>query len=159
MKQAVGTTSIFKAVLAFTFIFSGFLAITIVYNKVFKMKNEILSILERYEGATTDTIGIINNYLENNGYTTKGNCADGEYGIGDLSSKKLEKVTGNKQYYYCLSDCTSNNCSVKTSGNKIYYSLRLFFKFNLPFVGDIFTFNINGQTKAIKYYTTKQKLS
>jgi len=33
MKQAVGTTTVFKLVLAFTLLFSAFLAVAITYNK------------------------------------------------------------------------------------------------------------------------------
>ena len=74
MKQATTTSTMFKAILAFTILFAAFLAIAIVYNKAYKMKNEIISIAEKYEGFNPTAVRIVNNYLKNNGYRTTGNC-------------------------------------------------------------------------------------
>lgn len=164
MKQTVATTTIFKAVLVFTFLFAGFLAIAIVYNRAYKMKNESISVIEKYEGATPRAIGIINNYLSNNGYTTKGNCKDGEYGVKNLNSTDIEQVTNNNEkYYYCISYyCATTSCSINSNltpnGNKIFYKYKLFFKFNLPFLGELFTFEVTGETKGISLYSENQKL-
>ena len=48
MKNAVTTSEIFKYILLFTFLFAAFLALAITYNRVFKIKNEAISILEKY---------------------------------------------------------------------------------------------------------------
>ena len=150
MREATGTTTTMKMALAFTILFSAFLAIAITYNKAFKLKNETLSILEKYEDEKKKSLGIINNYLKNNGYNTKGKCKDGEFGVDDLNLNVYESASSGKNYYYCLSNYTKNN--------RIYYKFNLFFKFNLPFLGDITTFNINGETKPIKLYSDNQKL-
>lgn len=143
MKSTVETTQIFKYILLFTFLFSAFLALTITYNKVYKLKNETISIFEKYEGVTTKSLSIVNKYLKNSGYNTKGNCKTGWFGVTNLDGTSYEKVTSSsKKYYYCLS---------YTNNQKIYYKLELFYKFNLPFVGEIITFTINGETKGIKY--------
>lgn len=156
MKSTVTTSESFKYILVFTFLFAAFLALAITYNRVFKQKNEIISIMEKYEGISTTSLNIINNYLKTTGYSIKGQCEVNEYGIKDLDNNIYEKVTNTKEeYYYCLSDKLLKN----DNGDKIYYDIKLFFKFNLPFVGDLFTFKITGETKEIKYYSTKQRLS
>lgn len=156
MKNALTTSEIFKYILLFTFLFAAFLALAITYNRVFKQKNEIISIMEKYEGISTTSLNIINNYLKTTGYSIKGQCEVNEYGIKDLDNNIYEKVTNTKEkYYYCLSDKLLKN----DNSDKIYYDIKLFFKFNLPFVGDLFTFKIAGETKGIKYYSTKQRLS
>lgn len=158
MKQAVATTTVFKAVLAFTILFSAFLAVAITYNKVYKLKNETISILEKYEGVNDISIKIINNYLYNSGYNTKGNCEAGEYGVVDLKNNTYELAQNNKQYYYCLNYfCTEDIC--KLNKNEIFYKTKLFFKFNIPFLGELAVFKITGDTKGIKYYDVNQKLS
>ena len=95
MRAAIGTQTIFKAILIFTLIFVAFITVAITYNKVYKLKNETIAILERYEGIDSkdQTIGIINNYLRNNGYNSKGKCdiQNNEYGIADLYSAKFAK--------------------------------------------------------------------
>lgn len=156
MKSSITTTQVFKYVLLFTFLFAIFLALAITYNKVFKMKNETISIIEKYEGVIKGkkSLEIVNNYLFNKGYNTKGYCDNDEYGVKDLGSSTYELSQSNVKYYYCLSD------RVVTGENKdrIYYNIKLFYKFNLPFIGDILTFNITGETKAIQYYSDSQKL-
>ena len=84
MREAIGTETIFKAVIIFTLIFAAFLAVAITYNKAYRMKNQAMYILEKYEGINDNSLRIINNYLKNNGYKTTGNCESGEYGINNL---------------------------------------------------------------------------
>lgn len=155
MKSTVTTSEIFKYILLFTFLFAAFLALAITYNKVFKLKNETISIMEKYEGISYNSLTIINNYLKNNGYTTEGYCESDEYGVKDLNNPDYEEVNDTREkYFYCLSDKTVTN----SNGSKIYYNVKLFFKFNLPFVGDLFTFKITGESKGIKYYSEDQRL-
>jgi len=158
MKQAVGTTTVFKLVLAFTLLFSAFLAVAITYNKAYKLKNETISILEKYEGVNKKSLKIINNYLHNSGYNTRGSCDVGEYGVKDLNKEAYELAKNNERYYYCINYyCTTRSC--KVNGNEdIFYKVKLFFDFNLPFFGELTTFKITGDTKAIKLYTRYQKL-
>lgn len=160
MKSTVSTTEIFKYVLLFTFLFSGFIVLTITYNKAFKLKNEGLSIAEKYEGFTQKGLTIFNNYLRNNGYAATGNCDTGEYGVSDLNNPDIEPAQSNKRYFYCLSyRCKNGNCTINDNQNYIYYNLKIFYKFNLPIIGELITFKITGESKAIKLYREDQKLS
>jgi len=163
MKATVTTSTMFKAILAFTFLFSGFLALTITYNRVYKIKNESILMIEKYEGVTDKSLTIINNYLFNSGYDTVGNCETGEYGVPDLDEPKYELAQSDKKYYYCLSYyCSYKGCSMDKNkvpnGNEIFYQAKFFFKFNLPIMGDLMVFKITGDTKAIKLYSNNQKL-
>lgn len=156
MKSTVTTTETFKYVLLFTFLFSAFLALAITYNRVFKQKNEIITIIEKYEGISDNSLKIINKYLITTNYSTTGECQVDDYGVKDLNSIDLEKVTDSKEkYLYCLSDKVVTN----ENADKIYYNIKLFYKFNLPFIGELFTFRITGETKPIKYYSNEQRLS
>lgn len=165
MRQSIGTTSLFQIIIGFTLLFAAFLAVAVTYNRVFRLKNETLNIIEKYEGISEKSIRIINNYLDNSGYNTMGYCENGEYGISNLSSNTYEKVTNeNKKYYYCLSYyCQDDTCNVNSdklpNGNQIFFKVKLFFKFNIPFIGDLMTFKITGDTKAIKLWGENQKLS
>ena len=68
MRQAIGTTWIMQLVIIFMLIFVAFLALTINYTKAFKIKNELVTIIEKYEGLNYGTsnqsgsIDLINNY-------------------------------------------------------------------------------------------------
>ncbi len=163
MRQTVGTTTLFKIVLAFTFLFAAFLAVAVTYNRVFKLKNEMIGIIEKYEGTTTKSLEIINNYLVSNGYKTKGNCLSNQFGVYDLVGGGYESARNNKQYYYCLNyRCDGNNCKINDknypNGKKVYFGVTLFFKFDLPFFGDLAVFKVNGETKGVKLYRDSQLL-
>ncbi len=138
MREAFGSTWTFQLVLIFMLIFACFLTLVISYSKAYSLKNEALSIVEKYEGVTTTSLEIINNYFHENGYRTKGDCPEGYMGAVDLEGNYSKVDSGNK-YYYCFQE-------EKSEKGTIYYNIRVFFKFNLPVIGDITTFKIEGRT-------------
>lgn len=144
MRETVGNTFIIKLVIVFTLLFSAFLALAISYNKVFKMKNEVLSIIEKYEGVNDTSLNIINNYFYSNGYTTTSKCPDGYMGVNNFEGGAVE-VNSSDKYYFCYKESRLTNANI----NKKVYDVIVFYKFYLPVVGDIFTFNVKGQTKSI----------
>lgn len=151
MRDAVGSTWIFGLVITFTLIFAAFLALALTYAKTYRIKNEMTAIIEKYEGLTLDdslsnmgSISIINQYLHNNGYKATGTCEEGEYGSNDLSSNTLTPTVNGEKYYYCI----------KYIKNEYYqctftFKMRVFYDFNLPVLGQIRKFTINGQTNEM----------
>ena len=150
MREAIGGTWITQLVIIFMLLFVAFLALSLNYTKAFKVKNELLSIIEKNEGVTTGddgTIGIINNYLKINGYKISKTCEIDSYGVTDLNNNTIELVTNNrKKYYYCIRKIASPSSN---NEGKVFYKVNIFFYFNLPVLGDIFTFDINGATGDI----------
>ena len=152
MREAVGTTWIFQLVIIFTLIFVSFLALSINYSRAFRIKNEILSIMEKYEGVGDQegqSISIINNYLRNNAYGVKGSCREGEFGALSLNDNSLEYVTsdGSKNtYYYCVKAISTYTLAKQ---EQFRFNVRIFFRFNLPIIGELMTFSIDGTTMDI----------
>lgn len=142
MRESIGTTSIFQIMLALIFIFVAFIAIAINYNRAYRVKNQAISIFERYEGTRPITIEILNTYLINNGYSDRGKCPTGYYGSTNLNTNTLERATDKKTYFYCVS-----STKVKEG---IKYNIRVFSKFSIPLLGDLLTFKISGETKSVK---------
>ena len=86
----------FGLVIAFILIFAGYLVVTLHYAKTFKLKNEVLTIIEKYNGISSSTgystktsivgagnvyvpksaMGTINAFLSSSGYVTKGYCTN-----------------------------------------------------------------------------------
>ncbi len=150
MRESIGGTWLTGIVIVFMLIFVAFLALSINYTKTFQMKNDILTMIEKKEGFTDGSGGsieLINNYLKSNNYHTKGRCEDGSYGVSNLDSASAEYVSGaSKQYYYCVKKINATTNKYK---KKVYYKADIYFYFNLPVVGDIFKFNIDGTTKDV----------
>ena len=107
MKEAISTTWIVGLMTTFIFLFSGYLAVTISYSRAFKIKDEVLYIIEKHHGMTSDTrylgyersvmtsekvythvpaLQTISAYLYGSGYNTKSTCpsSKGWYGVYDL---------------------------------------------------------------------------
>lgn len=100
-------------------------------------KNDVVEIVEKYEGYTYNSRNIIDNYLRNSGYKTTGTCPTDYYGATALDGASGE--AGAKKSFYCI----------KQNGSKV--DIILFYNFNLPIIGDLVNFNITGQTNVIKY--------
>ncbi|MBR4693496.1 MAG: hypothetical protein IKP07_01680 [Bacilli bacterium] len=94
MKQGIANIWLLGMIIVFIAMFSAYIATTINYSKAFKMKNEMLSIIEKHHGVTSNlgqqgesvtnpgqriTVDLgaaqtINYYLRGMGYNTKGKC-------------------------------------------------------------------------------------
>lgn len=147
MREAIGGTWFTQLIIVFMLIFVAFLALSLNYTKAFKIKNELLTIIEKKEGITTGgdgSIAIMNGYLKANNYGVMKSCVEGSYGITDLNGTTAELVTNNaKKYYYCITKIKSPSSN---NEGKVYYKVNIFFYFNLPVLGDIFKFDVNGST-------------
>lgn len=164
MRDAVGSTWIFSLVISFTLIFAGFLVLALAYSKAYKLKNEMISIFEKYEGFTKTaytinqenesynqrlgSIGIVNQYLNNSGYKSKGVCEIGDYGASDLSDidGALTYITSEsdakEKYYYCITVGETVGCNTTLK-------VKVFYDFNLPIFGQLKKYSITGQTREI----------
>ena len=156
MRESIGATWLYSLVVVFILLFVGFLILALSYSKSFKTKNELINIIERYEGLSTNTVETINKYLNYNGYATKGYCPTdkGKWLASDnLKSNTLVVPTTNQKYYYCIRrEYTSNptkSGKTKTNTSKVYYDVMIFFKFNLPVINTISTFRVDGITADI----------
>ena len=107
MKESIGNFWLLSIVLIFILIFAAYLTVTLNYSKAFKIKNEVLTIIEKRNGITDDQVvkgveskmgagtvlvpnsaqGTINAFLVASGYSTKGSCKGLEgkwYGVKKL---------------------------------------------------------------------------
>lgn len=161
MRESIGSTFVFGLVICFTLIFSGFLVLALNYSRAYKIKNEITSIIERYEGITSKSIigkeqnhdkedtggsiSIINNYLKNNNYKATGLCQPNghTYGVKDLEVPSFEEAQKGQKYYYCLEYKPDySHCSGM-------FKVTVFFDFNLPIIGHLQQFKVSGQTNEM----------
>ena len=145
MRHTIGGTWILQLVIVFILLFAAFIILTLNYSRTVKVKNELIDMVEKYEGLNTNSVTLVNNYLLYNGYTTQGVCAKngenttGIYGAYSLNSSTLEEVRVEEKYYYCVKKYNGAN-------NTNYYQLTVFYKFNLPVIGETGSFSIKGST-------------
>ena len=139
MREAIGGTWLLGLALTFIVFFASFLAVSINYAKAFNVKNSIVDLITKYEGNNCD--------LSDTSYLVTGTCGDGYNGY-NLNGTK---VASGKKAYYCVSDKESTGDSTTISKN--FYRVTIFFKIDLPLMGDIAFFKIKGETESIYFPT------
>jgi len=153
LKESIGTTWTFQLVIVFILIFVSFLIVTLTYSKTFKTKNELINIIEKYEGVSQESLSIMNQYLRYNGYKVTKKCPAGWYGVTSIDKdSRLEYVGNNNihKYYYCLKRESEEGSALA------HYNIKVFFKFTLPVFETIGTFTVNGSTSD--FYKTNDLL-
>ena len=123
--------------------FASFLAISINYSKAFNVKNNVVDLVSKYEGNNCNARNKISEYLRTTGYLVAGNCDLGYKGY-DL---KGNPVYSGKSYYCIKTESTGTDTSIE----KKYYRIEIFFKVDLPILGNITSLNIKGDTEYIFY--------
>ena len=141
MREAVGSTFLFKLMIIFIFFFASFLAIAINYSQAFRTKNQIINVLEQYVGLNSSSRDVISNMTVNSGYYREVDCEGRNEGV-QINNNDGLPING-----VCIdskSIVDENNGAEKT-----YYQVTTYVSFNFPVIGNIFTFPVKGETKII----------
>lgn len=136
MKESISESWTVQLVAAFILLFVAFLALIISYSKSFKTKNEVISIIEKYEGPTNDARDIIASYLISSHYNAEGRCPQD----GLIPYVGYEDEDGDNEFKYCLRP------NLVHDGTLVSYDVVLFYTFNIPVFGEIITFEVKGTT-------------
>lgn len=170
MKEAIGGGWLFTLVIAFVALFACFISVSVNYSKCYKVKDEILNAIEKGHGVNEETITNINSYLADVTYRSKGECPkDGNcwYRFSVNNNKNTASYAADTNYCIAkhsvvskVSD-TKNKNYASTNGaighpESAYYSVAVFFRFDMPVIGDMFQIDVTGETSLI--YLTNDKL-
>ncbi len=142
MRQTFGGTWLMQLMILFILLFVAFIVLSLNYSKTVRIKNQVIGIIEKYEGLNDKSLEIVNSYLVSTNYGVTGVCTkdssqQGLYGALSLDNNSLEEARPNVKYYYCIKKYRGANTSR-------YYQLTVFYKFNLPVVGDRGRFMVKG---------------
>ena len=155
MRESIGGAWLLGLMVTFILFFTSFIIVTINYTRAFRIKNEMLSIIEKFDGLTSSTttregsISVISNFLIRNNQKSTGSCEEGELGAFSLEGPVTFEIVLDKraEYYYCVS---KHNKFDPNEPNKAYYRVTVFFDFNIPVFGELFKFSVNGPTKNVQ---------
>lgn len=137
MREAIGGALLIKLVMFFIVIYVCFLAIAINYSITFRVKNQIINLLEAYEGYDLAK-DKIDEYISSVGYYRSSSLS-----IVDRSDNDSNCHSHNG-YSICLIDEDSID-----EDNKIYYRVTTYVSFDFPIIGKITNFPVSGETKYI----------
>lgn len=152
MREALGSYYALIVVFGFIIIISGFLAFTTNYNKAFKMKNRIITILEKYNNdpnnsnaqkeikAYASSIG----YSASKKYTTSG-CDGVEYTLDSNNTGWCFKVHKEEP--------TIPGKKGNTEYTSRYVDIKTFVSIDVPILNNIFPnlklFTVTGSTRQM----------
>jgi len=157
MKEAIGGTWIFGIVMTFIVIFTTFVSVTTNWSRCYKVKDDIINIIQRNNGVTKHTVTQINATLKDLGYTTTSECpTDGDCWYGFTIGRDEHADNTNKEVNYCIKKVNINKMNsdgtwmgATGSIDRSYYHVVVFFRLNWPVFRMIFNFKVEGQTSQI----------
>lgn len=166
MKEAIGGTWIFTIVIVMIALFTAFISVSTNYARTYKVKDKIISIIEEKRGVNEASLKAINKELNRVGYNSTGRCLGADVANHILGTGKWYGFSRNSiTTVYSQEDNRSNYCIRITNVNKVnvsgvssgapghmprnYYSVVVFFKLDMPVIGDIFTLQLSGETSTI----------
>lgn len=145
MKESIAQAFILNLILFFFVILVLLLFGSINYSKAYKVKNRIITIIEKYgefDSAAKDEI--VDNMVKA-GYqtTTEGNgkCDSDKIKNGGTLVYPVENDASGRHYDYCV-------IKHKSSVGE-YYQVVVYMKFEIPIIGGFLEFPVKGETKAL----------
>ena len=158
MKEAIGGTWIFGIVITLVAFFTAFISFSLNYSRCYKVKNEMLSVIERNNGVNKDSITEINKYINSIGYSGVGKCepqGNAACLAGFKKSDNAQSFTSisSQQYNYCIEKMVMNrdgkNSQITGMPTSAYYHVRVFFTLDMPIVGQFFNLKVEGETATV----------
>lgn len=147
MKEAFGGTMTFYIIIVFLLLINAYLAFSVNYTKAFRVKNQIISLIEQHEGYTEDAKEEIRAYLNDIKYV-------------DIDQGYMNNVTRHDGNYVCehgycykVTVVGEENDSTNELYRGTYYSIITFVNIDIPIFNKIFpnlnVFQVKGETKMI----------
>lgn len=144
MRDAIGGIYNLTFIAVFMLVISGYLAFSVSYNKAFKVKNKVISVLEQYEHYNNDSKKAIIDYMNQIGYNASIKLTADELGKGWKCPKDLKGVC----YKW-----TVEPGSIEAGIPKGYYSVKTAVDIDVPifnkFLPYMTFFQTQGDTMTI----------
>lgn len=144
MRESFGGAFMIKLVLVFIVIYITFMGVAIEYAKVFRVKNQVINMLEQsqYKIGDTSVEDKIDTYLSSVPYNRAGT-------IG-VENKCNNSITENNSYKYitrgvCIEQFVDDNAV------NAHFKVTVYISIDFPFFGINMTLPISGETKTIRY--------
>lgn len=149
MRDAFGSTFMFKLIIIFIVFYVSFMTIAVSYAKVFRIKNEVINILEQYQFDSNNLSewnnivnGKVDPYLSSFGYKYTDNET-----IRENCTKKGGKLSNNGV-------CVVRN-DLDTKGRSVYYNVVVYLVISFPVFSQDFVVPITGESATINFPQVK----
>ena len=150
MRDAIGQVFALQVILAFVLLINGYMAYSVNYTRAFRVKNQIVNIIEQYEGPTDEAMAKIGRYVDGMTYKVPQTLINN---FRNNYSSNNGDATVSCQDGWCY---IAHN--VKTTGgdgemNGTYYSVITFVNIDIPVINNLIGLgdflSISGETRTI----------
>lgn len=157
MKESISTSLILTLVIIFLFIFVILFAGSTSYTRAFKVKNRIISIIEKYESEILTSgfnnekvLNEIDLALSDAGYRVQKNV---DTSCSNALNKRFANTfftykvvnTGKNTYKYCIAEFYDENSAMHGR----YYAVITYMYFEIPLINQTLEFPVYGETKTL----------
>ena len=147
MRDAIGQVFALQIILAFVLLINGYMAYSVNYTRAFRVKNQIVNIIEQYEGPYNDeAIEKINSYINRMTYEVPGRLTQDF--LADYSGQDASCQNG---WCYVAHDVSVADGDGERQGT--YYTVVTFVNINIPVVNNIIGLGqflrVEGETRTI----------
>jgi hypothetical protein len=144
VRDSIGGAWLFGLVAIFIVIFSSFLAITINYHRANLFKNDLVSMIERSEGFNEVQV---DEFLDALGVRTIGNCPTEPTDLNRHPGSEIIYPTSPGRARYCIERIPVFEPPMDVP--KAFFRVIVFFRIDLPVIGNVLTIRVPGQTRVI----------
>ncbi len=161
MKEAISGMGLYMIVILFIALFATYVSVTTSYSRCFRIKDEIVQVLEYYRGVNTDATTKINALLKEGGYVSQHDCPDGYSGFSRNETAIMSSYASKPNYCIRKTVVADNGAGAIAGGpatttvagiglyNQAYYQVVIFFKLEWPLFREVFSITIKGETQII----------
>ncbi|MBO5475305.1 MAG: hypothetical protein J5982_02225 [Bacilli bacterium] len=149
LRNSINGAWLFGIIITFMAILIAYISISINYSKAYEMKTKMITIIEEYDGLNPSTVEYLNRIAANYGYRKTNTCKveNGEKFVGIRDG--VPTINPSESQNICITrELKEGSENIE---KKYYYNLEVFFGFDLPLLGNLFTFRVSGETNAIYY--------
>jgi len=133
MKDSMGSTVLIQIFVVFMVVFIILMASILNYTKTFRIKNQVINIINRHGGYTSDAREEIKDYISKS--SIYGQCVLLE-GTNDFGSSTTDR-------------CEIKEYKVKDAVGGSYYKVRVYVTFMFPLIKETLHIPITGETKRL----------
>lgn len=167
MRQSIGTTFMLNFIILFIFLVFAFLAGTLSYYKAYRINNNIVHAIERYEGYNQYSKEEIRIKLANLAYERdiSGYCPKDWKTADDIFMSEynkagylVEDMEGRGELGYCIyeyqldNNFESHGGGLETTDNYYTYGVLTYLQFKFPGVEYLLKIPIFSRTNRMYYY-------
>ena len=142
MRESFGGAFMIKLVLIFIVVYISFMAVAINYAKAFRVKNQVINMIEQWQYNGEDTVrDEIEAYLRSANYSSEANYTGGDGACPAMDG--VAAINTLRNYRYCV----YKHQTVKGD----YYTVKAYQTYNFPLIGDIIKvrYSITGDTQVL----------